>query len=712
MSGQTDYERRMARQRQLDMMEASASGVLPSMELNISSWGANDTAEGVFSSIRQRNQETARRFLYDEDDDSNSRRASVNTQHAQLFGARDNANSNLQPVNLMDHETGVYADPGSQDYRSSSLVSSIFGSKTEMPVEHDAVAAAGEMDDVYNSEVYIGDGSKPAGRATRTSGLCYNLRKNNPQGRRLRYMLLGMLLFAVVLMILVGTKKEKEYSSAAKHEANSVRYQEIRQAVILQGISKEEMFDDETSAEHDALRWIAYSDAARLPTDDPNLVQRYALAVFYYSSYKDFVRDHGEQKPIEIGDKQYEGVPVAGWHRRDYWLTEKGYCTWYGVSCKPRNINGEVTGRYDDNDQIIGFDMSFNHLYGQLPREFKGLSSLKTVNFAGNDLKGTFPPELGRMFMLTSMDLSDNKMTGTLPKEIGFLEGMKDFKLNQNLFSGKVPAEIERMYNLEHVNMDSNDFSGEFPSIENLANLETLVLSNNKFSKNIPQSFTHLTNLRELHLEYNEFSGTIPHAFKQLTKMNVFWLQQNKLSGTIPPGLFESNKDLERVDFEFNSLVGDLPATIGQLENLITLKLNNNQLSGSIPEEWTNLKSLKELYIENNKLKGSLPDSLSTMPLLRELLLDHNQITGEIPVSFGSAKSLEIVYLDHNKLSGKVPPEVSNLENLSTIRLESNSLIGVMPDEVCQMKDQSVLSYISADCDEVECACCNNECVG
>eukprot|EP00977_Amphora_coffeiformis_P018415 scaffold6474_cov189-Amphora_coffeaeformis.AAC.1 len=490
-SGQSEYERRAARQRQLELMEASASGVLPTMELDVN----GDTG---FSSIRQRNQETARRFLYDEDETDPSRRSSKSTAHAQLFGPRE---TGLARVNLMDHETGVYRESEDGDV---DFVDSIFGVKPGD--ENDAVAADAD---------YLGNGGKPTGRANRTSGLCVNLRKRNAKGRRLRYMVLGLFLFVVVLVVMLLTKTEKTHLQEIHYEENTERYNAILEQVTLTGISKPEVFNDEHSDEHQAVRWIAYSDPARLDPQDPMLIQRYVLAVFYYASYNDFVKDHGEQAAIEHGTEQSEGVPVPGFHRRDFWLTEKGVCLWYGIHCVER----DGATQYDADAKIVHVDLSYNHVYGHLPREFKGLDGMTELNLAGNQLKGTFPPELGRMFRLKLLDLHDNDLTGRLPSEIGFLEGCSNFIMNNNKFTGTIPIDIERMYNLRKVDLDGNDFSGEFPSIRNLANLDTLILSNNKFTKRIPDSFTALKNLSELHLEFNEFTGPIPHDFKNIEKL-------------------------------------------------------------------------------------------------------------------------------------------------------------------------------------------------
>jgi Leucine-rich repeat (LRR) protein len=696
-NNQTEYQRRAARQRQLDLMEASASGVLPTMELDTTS------EDSGFTSIRQRNQDNARRFLNDDDDAVEAGRGkrsipsgtSGNTMaHAQLFGPRDT--SGLHAVNLMDHQTGVYSQEDAE-YGATTFVDAIFGVQTA-----DIHNAAGE-----EGNFYVGDGSKPGGRnsnfmrASRLSSLCAPLRERTVRGRRRRYFVLGLLIFGVILSFMLATSGESETQKAQiLHDENTERYDKIRETLIRTGISKENTFDDPKSTEHDALRWVAYSDPRRLAPDDPMLVQRYILAVFYYGSYNDFVKDHGAQPAIEQDGVQSEGVPVPGFHRRDYWLTEHGVCKWFGVTC----VEKDGENHYDEDAEIIGFDMQSNTVYGHLPREFKGLTSLKSLNLSSNQLKGEFPPELGRMFWIKSLDLHGNSFSGELPKEIGFFEGMHYLNLSNNKFSGTVPLDIERMYNLRTLILHNNLLTGEFPSIGGLANLEILILSNNKFNTRMPQSFTNLQSLNELDLQNNEFTGPIPTGFKNINTLKLLFLQNNQFTGNLPIGMFESNKELKEVDIEFNKFEGALPTTIGGLKDLVIMKFNDNLLEGPIPEEWTELRSLEQVHFQNNRLKGPLPDSLGTMKKVKELWLQNNKITGNIPPALGNATTVESILLNSNSLTGEVPRTVSTLTNLHTLHLEGNDLTGSVPAEVCLLTE-NVLNHFSMDCD-VECTCC------
>ena len=87
-------------------------------------------------------------------------------------------------------------------------------------------------------------------------------------------------------------------------------------------------------------------------------------------------------------------------------------------------------------------------------------------------------------------------------------------------------------------------------------NLNTLVLSGNQLSGEIPESIRECTVLQELWLDNNLFNGSIPqHLNKALTTLN---LSMNELSGSIPDA-FGSILGLEQLSLAHNNLSGSIP---------------------------------------------------------------------------------------------------------------------------------------------------------
>ena len=127
---------------------------------------------------------------------------------------------------------------------------------------------------------------------------------------------------------------------------------------------------------------------------------------------------------------------------------------------------------------------------------------------------------------------------------------------------------------------------GEYYSIENT---ETLSLSNNRLTGEIPPEIGNLINLKSLKLENNQLTGSIPPEIGNLTNLETLSLSNNQLTGSIPP-------------------------EIGNLNNLTRLGLNKNQLIGNIPESICDLKinwnNSDDFLISNNQLCPPYPSCI------------------------------------------------------------------------------------------------------
>jgi hypothetical protein len=146
-------------------------------------------------------------------------------------------------------------------------------------------------------------------------------------------------------------------------------------------------FNDPQSAQSKALTWVSGSKTY------PNMVrveriQRYALAVFYYST---FMQPHDFlQQP-------------TGWSSSEKWLTQQSECTWEGIVC---NSNGNVAS-------ILLPD---HYLSGSLPMELSILRAhLTTIDLAKNNIimQGAANDMFGFLYKLENLVFDDNFMVTT-----------------------------------------------------------------------------------------------------------------------------------------------------------------------------------------------------------------------------------------------------------------------------------------------------------
>mmetsp|Transcript_17804 Transcript_17804/g.27244 ORF Transcript_17804/g.27244 Transcript_17804/m.27244 type:complete len:308 (-) Transcript_17804:171-1094(-) len=95
-----------------------------------------------------------------------------------------------------------------------------------------------------------------------------------------------------------------------------------------------------------ALQWLSYINVNRITQDQ--LVQRYAMAVFYYSTYA-FVTAYSDATYV--------------WKNKSRWVSGSHVCEWFGVRCTADLVVTEIV-------------LPGNQLSGKLPREMRLLSKL------------------------------------------------------------------------------------------------------------------------------------------------------------------------------------------------------------------------------------------------------------------------------------------------------------------------------------------------
>jgi len=190
-------------------------------------------------------------------------------------------------------------------------------------------------------------------------------------------------------------------------------------------------------------------------------------------------------------------------------------------------------------------------------------------------------------------------------------------------------------------------------------------------------------NATAIFLENVGFVGTLPSEISLLPKLEFLFVNSNQIQGT-------------------------LPSEIGQLSNLVRLQVPQNNFVGTLPTEIGGLTNLRILGIGRNAFEGSLPTELGLMTNLGTFESRRNDFTGTLPAEISNMASLEYMSVEYNNLSGEIPATLGSLGLLTSLRLKENAFTGSVPEEVCSIGGIGV----SADCDEVDCDCCDDCCFG
>ncbi|GMI69652.1 hypothetical protein like AT2G34930 [Hibiscus trionum] len=236
------------------------------------------------------------------------------------------------------------------------------------------------------------------------------------------------------------------------------------------------------------------------------------------------------------------------------------------VSLRNNMLSGQLPNCWHRSHVLWGIDISNNSLTGNIPSSFGFLSSLSVLLLSNNNLDGEIPPSLRNCSGLTSVDLGGNKISGTLPLWVQNLSSLFMLRLGSNLFSGNIPDAFCRLQNVHIFDLSGNKISGPIPTcIGNLAalvngkgsevfeglikvvtrgrdpeyssveaNVNSIDLSGNQLSGEIPDEMTNLLALRILNLSHNHLSGAIPTSLASLAALIRLNLSYNNFSGSIP----------------------------------------------------------------------------------------------------------------------------------------------------------------------------------
>ncbi|XP_030476915.2 receptor-like protein EIX2 [Syzygium oleosum] len=282
-------------------------------------------------------------------------------------------------------------------------------------------------------------------------------------------------------------------------------------------------------------------------------------------------------------------------------------------------LNGIIPLSIGNMATLTSLVISNNYLSGEIPRFWSNLSSLYILDMSNNGLSGPIPSEVGFLSSLRFFILSNNNLSGNLPSSLQNCKSLYTLDLGENKFMGNIPTWIaESIPLLLILRLRTNLFTGEIPpQICHLSNLHIVDLSHNKLSGSIPPCIGNLIGLKvELtDVDTVSYQGRLTVVAKGrfvqydqsiLYLVNSLDLSDNCLSGEIPEAL-TSLVRLWTLNLSMNHLIGRIPIDIGNLERLETLDLSSNNLSGPLPPSMTSLTKLNHLNLSYNDLSGKIP---------------------------------------------------------------------------------------------------------
>eukprot|EP00587_Corethron_hystrix_P004909 CAMPEP_0113297048 /NCGR_PEP_ID=MMETSP0010_2-20120614/74_1 /TAXON_ID=216773 ORGANISM="Corethron hystrix, Strain 308" /NCGR_SAMPLE_ID=MMETSP0010_2 /ASSEMBLY_ACC=CAM_ASM_000155 /LENGTH=414 /DNA_ID=CAMNT_0000149875 /DNA_START=17 /DNA_END=1262 /DNA_ORIENTATION=- /assembly_acc=CAM_ASM_000155 len=270
---------------------------------------------------------------------------------------------------------------------------------------------------------------------------------------------------------------------------------------------------------NDDLRKLAFDYVLELseedcPPDDPMDLQRYVMALYYYSTNGDNWDDKGNYLDQNLDE-----------------------CDWLGLTCDV-TIDGE--------------------------------RKITQITHDENNLTGTLPPELGCLPELVVFQADDNKLTGPVPDTLTNNLKLERVDLDNNLLTGTIPQQIGKLQNLIIWDTDDNLMTGSIPdSIFSIGTLQALDINSNKLTGSLSPSFSRLKNLKVLQCDDNLFTGVVPPSMRLLSNLNQFILFNNDIEGTMPSGVCDlRNGSLKILDADCAGNPPEIVVTVARSANL------------------------------------------------------------------------------------------------------------------------------------------------
>ncbi|RWR78886.1 receptor-like protein 12 [Cinnamomum micranthum f. kanehirae] len=334
--------------------------------------------------------------------------------------------------------------------------------------------------------------------------------------------------------------------------------------------------------------------------------------------------------------------------------------------------------------------LSNNNLSSGIDSSYvEGLLNLRELHLHNNSLNGKVPSSLFGLPSLQYLDLSHNQFYA-LPNEFSDVSSsLNSLYLSNNQLQGPVPRSVFLLVGLKNLILSSNNFSGtvDLSMLQNLKNLSSLDLSNNRLSINTSgtnSSFPQIGQLKLSSCNLTEF----PNFLTNQSILYTLDLSNNKIDGEIPRWIWKTgNWSLNYLNLSHNMLSGlELPIVDLSLIRLhvipaniflylsygIFFSLAGNNITGEIPSSICNAIYLEVLDLSNNNLRGSIPHCLGELNYLQVLNLGKNNLHGVIPQSFGYGCGLKTLNLNQNQLEGSLPESLANCKQLEVLNIGNN----------------------------------------
>ncbi|XP_030959377.1 receptor-like protein 35 [Quercus lobata] len=266
---------------------------------------------------------------------------------------------------------------------------------------------------------------------------------------------------------------------------------------------------------------------------------------------------------------------------------------------------GQIPQCLLNSSNSIVLSMRNNHFQGNLPETFINGCSLRTLDLNHNQIEGKIPRSLVKCQMLEVLNLGNNKLNDAFPFWLESLPELRILVLRANGFQGPIwdPHVNFGLSKLHVIDLSHNNFSGKLPSefFQNWSAISRVTGYDKSESR-------YMGNASNYYIDSLTIvnKGVELELVKILTIFTAIDLSDNRFSREIPDSV-GNLKGLIVLNLSCNKFMSHIPSSLGNIIALESLDLSQNSLFGEIPQQLTSLTFLEYLNLSQNQLFGSIP---------------------------------------------------------------------------------------------------------